>query len=74
MSKQTSEIGVNEFKATCLKLIDEIHERKRNHVIITKRGKPYAKLVPIEPEDESFYGCMKGLATIHGDLTEPSWS
>jgi prevent-host-death family protein len=64
-------IGAAEFKAKCLELIDDIHARKRNSVIITKRGKPYAKLVPVDSKDEPFYGCMKGLATIHGDLTKP---
>jgi prevent-host-death family protein len=70
-AKPLPEIGAAEFKAKCLELIDDVHNRKRNCVIITKRGKPYAKLVPIESKDEPFYGCMKGLATIHGDLTEP---
>jgi prevent-host-death family protein len=64
-------IGAAEFKAKCLELIDDIHARKRNCVIITKRGKPYAKLVPVDSEDEPFYGCMKGLATMHGDVTKP---
>lgn len=64
------EIGAAKFKATCLALIDEIHDRKRNSVVITKRGKPVAKLVPID-DSGSFIGCMKGLVTIHGDLTEP---
>ena len=40
-------------------------------MIITKRGKPYAKLVPVDSKDEPLYGCMKGLATIHGDVTKP---
>jgi prevent-host-death family protein len=69
--KLVPEIGAAEFKAKCLELIDDIHARKRNFVIITKRGKPYAKLVPVESKDEPFYGCMKGLATIHGDVTKP---
>jgi prevent-host-death family protein len=71
MSKQRPEIGAAEFKTKCLELIDDIHARKRNFVIITKRGKPYAKLVPVDSKDEPFYGCMKGLATIHGDVTKP---
>ena len=65
------EIGAAEFKAKCLELIEDIHARRRNLVVITKRGKPYAKLVPVESKDEPFYGCMRGLATIHGDLTKP---
>ena len=65
------EIDATEFKAKCLELLDEVYDHKRNCVIITKRGKPYAKLVPIEDEPGPFYGSLKGLATIRGDITEP---
>jgi len=71
MNKHIPAIGAAEFKAKCLELIDDIHDRKRKCVIITKRGKPYAKLVPADSKDEPFYGSMKGLAAIHGDLTKP---
>ena len=71
MRKSQPEIGAAEFKAKCLELIDDIYARKCNYVIITKRGKPYAKLVPVDSSDEPFYGCMKGLAAISGDLTQP---
>jgi prevent-host-death family protein len=69
--KPFTEVGAAEFKAKCLGLIDEIHSRKRNQVIVTKRGKPYAKLVPVDSEDEPFYGCLEGMATIRGDITKP---
>ena len=49
-----------------------MHDRKQNQVVITKRGKPFAKLVPVDDDATPFYGCMKGLAEIHGDLTEPT--
>ena len=65
------EIDATEFKAKCLELLDEVYDHKRNCVIITKRGKPYAKLVPIEDESGSFYGSLRGVATVHGDITEP---
>ena len=70
-AKPAPQIGAAEFKAKCLELIEDIHARKRNSVIITKRGKPYAKLVPVDSKDEPFFGCMTGLAAIHADLTEP---
>jgi prevent-host-death family protein len=66
------EIAATEFKAKCLELINEVHDRKRNAVVITKRGKPFAKLVPVDESSVPFYGCMKGLAEIHGDLTDPT--
>ena len=73
MKKAQLEVGATEFKAKCLQLMQAVHEHKRDCIVITKRGKPFAKLVPIKEEKTTpFYGCMKGLATIHGDLTEPT--
>jgi prevent-host-death family protein len=70
--KDSLEIAATEFKAKCLQLIKEVHERKQHSVVITKRGKPFAKLVPIDAPKTEFYGCMPGKARIHGDLTEPT--
>jgi len=67
-----TQVAATQFKAKCLELLKDVHERKRNCVVITKRGKPYAKLVPIEDEEAAFYGCLAGLATYSGDLTEPT--
>ena len=39
------EISAAEFKAKCLKLMDEI-ARTRKPIVITKRGKPVARIVP----------------------------
>jgi prevent-host-death family protein len=69
-------IAVTEFKAKCLKLIDEI-ARVRDPIILTKHGKPVAKLIPIEEQTDhlSQFGYMAGSATITGDIesaiTEP---
>jgi len=69
--EQTLEIGAAAFKAKCLQLLDEISEHKRDVIIITKRGKPVARLCPIDRAGGPIYGALKGLAKIHGDLTEP---
>jgi prevent-host-death family protein len=39
-------LAAGKFKAVCLQTLDEVAETKRP-VVITKRGKPVAKLVPI---------------------------
>lgn len=70
-------ISAAEFKAKCLKLIDEV-AATHEPLIITKRGKPLAKLVPIEDETlQPMFGYMKGTVTITGDIVAPidvDWS
>lgn len=65
------EISATEFKAKCLKLIDEVAQT-HDPIVVTKRGKPVAKVVPIEPEKPKlWYGYMKGTAEITGDIMSP---
>lgn len=60
-------IGAGEFKAKCLAIIDEVGETGQE-VVITKRGKPVAKLVPFEAKSvESLFGRLKGIVKIVGD-------
>jgi len=64
------EISATEFKAKCLKLLDEV-AATHEPLIITKRGKPVAKLVPIEDESaESMFGYLRGTVTILGDVID----
>lgn len=62
-------IAAGEFKAKCLKLLDEVAE-KRETLIITKHGKPVAQLAPI-PAQESIVGSMKGSVLWMGDIISP---
>jgi prevent-host-death family protein len=62
-------IGAGEFKAKCLKLLDQVAE-DRKPLVITKRGRPVAKLVPMEPKVELF-GALRGSGTILGDIISP---
>jgi len=64
-------IPAGEFKAKCLGLLDEV-QRQRKEIVITKRGKPVAKLVPVkEDRTESFIGSMQGTMEIVGDIISP---
>ena len=63
-------IAAGEFKATCLGLLDEV-QRQHKEIVITKRGKPVAKLVPVNDRPESFIGSMKGTMEIVGDIISP---
>jgi prevent-host-death family protein len=59
------------FKANCLAIMDEV-QSKRVTVVITKRGKPVAKLVPIESKTDDIFGFLRGKATITGDIVSPA--
>lgn len=59
-----------EFKAKCLRLLDEVAGQRRP-ITITKRGKPVAKLVPIETEPIDLFGRMAGSIKICGDIVNP---
>ena len=68
---QIREIPAGEFKARCLKLMDEVRDRG-TEIVITKRGKPVAKLVPATVEERPIFGAMKGTVTIVGDIVAPT--
>jgi prevent-host-death family protein len=61
------EISAAVFKAQCLALMDDVRLTKRP-LVITKRGKPVAKLVPIEEPKDDFIGRLKGVFEVVGDL------
>jgi prevent-host-death family protein len=63
-------IQVSKFKAQCLQLMDKVHRTKKR-IIITKRNKPIAQLVPIEEKPTSLFGKMKGTIDILGDIVSP---
>jgi len=67
------QMAAGEFKAHCLAVMDEV-ARTREPVVITKRGKPVAKMVPVEkPKPRKLLGSLEGvLLPARGDLTEPT--
>lgn len=64
-------IAAGEFKTHCLQLMDEVKNRHRSYVI-TKRGKPVAKLVPVDDAPVPVFGFLKGRARIDGDIVAPT--
>jgi prevent-host-death family protein len=67
MSDGNHFIAVSDFKARCLSLLEEVAD---NHhmLIITKYGKPIAKVSPIENTKPPLLGSWKGVVDVHGDL------
>ena len=57
------------FKANCLALMDKVQETGE-FVVITKHGKPVAKLVPAERE-RNMWGDLAGTVKILGDIESP---
>lgn len=65
------QVSASEFKARCARLIDDV-SRRGGEVVITKRGRPVAKVVAVKPpKRKSLFGCAKGMITIHGDIVAP---
>jgi prevent-host-death family protein len=70
------DISAAQFKAECLKLMDEV-EKTRQPIIITKHGRPVAQLAPIPADTDSLFGYMKGTVRINDDVMAPldiEWS
>ena len=63
-------IKASEFKAKCLKLMDEVAE-SGEEIVITKNGKAVAKLSPFRQKPEVIFGIDRGIIQIHGDIVSP---
>lgn len=65
----TKTVAISELKAHCLRLVDEV-ARRRREIVITRRGKPIARVVPLEslPDDETLMR-LRG-TVIGGDRVE----
>jgi prevent-host-death family protein len=65
---------VTAFKARCLALIDDVSRGKTRRVLLTKRNRPVAAIVPIEREPPELWGAMRGTVTLAPgtDLTQPT--
>ena len=60
-------IAAGEFKAKCLKIMNLVHDN-HEEFLVTKNGKPFAKMVPVESENDPFNTCLKDTVKIHGDI------
>ncbi len=65
---------MSDFKAKCVEVINGIHAGGEP-VIVTRRGLPLAKIVPIiEAQVERPLGCMAGEAVSMVDLVESGFA
>lgn len=63
-------VKASEFKAKCLKLMDEVADSGKE-IVITKNGHPISRLVPYREKPKSLFGIDKGRIKILGDIIEP---
>ena len=66
-------MAAGSFKTKCLALMDEVHS-KRETIVITKHGKPVAKLVPATAEADEIYGFLAGKGVVSSDIVSPAIS
>ena len=66
-------IAAGSFKVHCLSIMDEV-QAKRESVLITKHGKPVAKLVPADRNTDDIYDFLAGKGSITGDVVAPAIS
>ena len=58
-------IGAARFKEQCLSLLDRVGP---DGIVITKRGRPVAKLIPIRTESANLIGMFKGRLKVKGNI------
>lgn len=66
-------IAAGNFKVHCLAVMDEV-QAKRETVLITKHGKPVAKLIPAGKDTDDIYNFLAGKGSITGDVVSPAMS
>ncbi len=66
-------MAAGSFKIHCLSVMDEV-QAKRETVLITKHGKPVAKLVPVDEATDDIYNFFGGKGTIVGNVVSPALS
>ena len=71
-------MAIGEFKAKCLAVLAEVNSTGQP-VLVTKRGKPLARVLPLEeqgPKDgpESIFGSLRHMCTITGDIVSSEFT
>ena len=64
------EISTSQLKVHCSNVVSEV-ARTRSPVTVTRRGRPVARIVPLDDEPVSLFGALRGSVVVNGDLLEP---
>ena len=66
MKTKQKVLTASEFKTKCLRILDDLGPQG---IVITKRGRPVAKVIPVGSVDNSkLIGLMKGKVIIRGNI------
>jgi len=68
--KAPVEVPATAFKDSCLQLLDRV-EQTREEIVVTKYGRPVARLVAFDRATPPLFGHLAGSVTIHGDIVAP---
>lgn len=60
-------MGISEFKSHCIRILKDL-QRSRSPLIITHRGRPLARIEPIDGRGGRVLGALRHLGRIKGDL------
>ena len=66
----STKIAISQFKSHCLEIIEKLQTNGQS-VIITKRDKAVAKVLPIDSKKVSLFGMLKNKAEIKANILEP---
>ncbi len=64
-SYESKTIGAAQFKEKCLAILDEVGPEG---IVVTKHGKPVAKLIPIEADSADLIGSLKDEIEVTADI------
>jgi prevent-host-death family protein len=63
-------LKISDCEAKFLSVAEEV-ARRRERVVVTKRGKPLVDVVPHEARKKDAFGLLKGRIKIKGDIISP---
>ena len=68
--EKPEEVSASTFKDSCLQLLDRVRQT-REEIVVTKYGRPVARLVAFDRTEPRMFGMLEGFVTIHGDIVAP---
>jgi prevent-host-death family protein len=64
-------MAAGEFKARCLRVMDQV-AATGEAVVITKRGTPVVRVMPVGRRPAELFGALRGSLAIVGDVVSPT--